>query len=533
MNRSSLWQIVGIFGISWVISLSVYATAKSDLQELKDYMRCAAEYDAQHDAYIDSIQSKVDTVYSYALYDQLFEAYKSYRFDDAQRYVEHLRAIAEQSGDKELIAHAAVQRSFAYLSAGLFKEGADIMEAVDTVGLSAPVKADYCFTYARLLYDLADYNQAGLSHAYIQQANHLLRTSLMLYTPTDTADYWSTLAMIDQHEGLYERAIERFGVALTDTRINMHQKAIFYSTIAYLYYLQHDNTNWQHYNILAAIEDIKSSTKETTAMRHVAECLYAEGDIENASLCIRKAQEDAIFYNARHRQVEISQILPIIEKQHTEQLHTLNQHIKILAIIAIVLLIVTLCALFLIFKRQRALREAGATIEQMNQNLMVANRVKEEYLGMFLRLQSEFINDVEHYEETVRKLAVERRYADLMKIPKNVDANKKRDEFYKQLDNMLLSVFPTFVEDFNALLRPNERIILKNGERLNTDLRIFALIRLGITHNEVIADVLGYTVNTIYTYKTKIKQRSDLDNKIFDERLMAIPSFSQTITDKQ
>ena len=112
-----------------------------------------------------------------------------------------------------------------------------------------------------------------------------------------------------------------------------------------------------------------------------------------------------------------------------------------------------------------------------------------------------------------------------MNIPKSMDVHRKREEFDKRFDEMFLKIFPNFVSQFNQLLRENEQIVLKEGELLNTDLRIFALMRLGITHNEVIAQILDYSVNTIYTYKTKIKNRSDLSNDCFMEAVMQISSY--------
>lgn len=161
----------------------------------------------------------------------------------------------------------------------------------------------------------------------------------------------------------------------------------------------------------------------------------------------------------------------------------------------------------------------------MNRNLLVANRLKEEYIGTMLSSQSLYLSEVERYQQQVQQCVHKKRWDDLLTIPKSVDARRKRTEYYKQFDEMVLHIFPSFVQDFNALLRPDEQIRLKKGELLNTELRIFALLRLGITHNEVIADVLDYSLTTVYTYKTKVKSRSDLSNEEFNARLMAIPSF--------
>ena len=162
----------------------------------------------------------------------------------------------------------------------------------------------------------------------------------------------------------------------------------------------------------------------------------------------------------------------------------------------------------------------------MNNRLLVANRLKEEYIGTALCWQSQYLGEMERYQQMVRKRIQEKRYDDLLTIPKNADAHRQRTEFYKRFDEMFLGIFPTFVHDFNALLRPEEQIVLRPNELLNTELRIFALLRLGVTHNEVIAQVLDYNITTIYTYKTKVKARSPLSTDEFFRQLMLIPSFA-------
>lgn len=503
------------------------STDASDLALLKEYIRQKPHFDLEKEQRILELTAEMEnSSCRYNTLRKLYDEYKSYNFDRAIVCVEQLYDEAVALGVQDKIVYAQVQKGFAYLSAGLFKEGFDLFYRLDTVGASNATKAEYCMTYARLLYDLSDYNNVGMTHSYNLQGNDLLREALRYLTPRDTINYWNCLAIIDQHEGFYDRAITRFKLAMESSQINEHQLAINYSTIAYLYQLL-GNTNMQrHYDILAAISDIKSSTKETVAMRIVADNLNKEGNIEDAGICIRCAQEDAAFYNARHRQVEISQILPIIEQENIQSLQTQKKQIYVLVVIVVLLLGICLWGIWMLRRRNKTLLKARHTIEEMNHNLLIANKIKEEYIGNFLCWQSEFISDIDKYEHQVKKLAMQRKFEELQNIPKNVDADYKRSDFFKRFDEMFLTIFPNFVKDFNALLREGEAIELKEGELLNTDLRIFALMRLGVTHNEVIAQVLDYSVNTIYSYKTKIKNRSDLDNDKFLEAVMSIPSFN-------
>lgn len=512
-----------------LISLAASATEPADLDSLRYYMQKQSVYDQQREARIAELQSELSKPESdrYAIYSELFNECQSYHFDRAMEYADLLKEQAALTGEKDKIVYAAVCKGFAYLSAGLFKEGCDLFDGLDTHGLSTKTYRFYCFTYARTMYDLADYDRSDLAHSYCEQGDHLLREALSTLTAEDTVYYWRCTAMLDQRKGLPDLAIRHYQKALADTKITDHDRAIIYSTMAYLYSTMGDTEAQQHYNILAAIADIRSSTKETVAMRWVAERLYQEGNINMAVQCIRHAEDDARFYNARHRQVEISQVLPIIEQDNINRLRRHNRRVVSLGLASFALLCLSIAMLMMYRRRNKQLSHARQTIEQMNTSLLVANKLKEEYLSSLLCWQSDFIGEVEKYQRHIRHAAEKRRYDELTEVPKQVDAQRRRAEFYNRFDTMFLQIFPTFVSDFNALLRPDEQIVLHRNELLNTDLRIFALMRMGVMHNEVIAQILDYSVNTIYTYKTKVKNRSDLPTEEFYTRIMQIPSFSK------
>lgn len=521
-------SIITIFTV--LISLSAFATAQADLDSLHYYMGQQSVYDQQRETRIAELQNQLSVAGSdhYDLYSQLFYECQSYHFDRAMMYADHLLEEASRLADTDKIAHATVCKSFAYLSAGLFKESCDLIEDLSTTGMSEDTYRYYAFTYACMMFDLADYDHSDLAQSYCDRGDSLLAETIRTLGSQDTVLYWRCIAMQDQRRGQVELAIQHYQMALSGSRVTEHERAIIYSTMAYLYSTQGNTDMQQHYNILAAISDIKSSTKETVAMRWVAEHLYREGDIKHAAICIRHAADDARFYNARHRQVEISQILPIIEQDNINRLRAQNRRIILLIVVTLILLIVSMLALFMYRRRNKQLSHARQTIEQMNTSLLVANKLKEEYLSSLLCWQSDFIGEVEKYQHHIRHSVEKRRYDELTEIPKQVDAQRRRAEFYNRFDTMFLQIFPTFVSDFNALLRPDEQIVLHRNELMNTDLRIFALMRMGIMHNEVIAQILDYSVNTIYTYKTKIKNRSNLSTEDFYARIMQIPSFTPT-----
>jgi hypothetical protein len=157
---------------------------------------------------------------------------------------------------------------------------------------------------------------------------------------------------------------------------------------------------------------------------------------------------------------------------------------------------------------------------------MEANKIKDEYIGYFFSLHAEFLEKIENFQKIVKRKANAKQYDDIQNISKELNIQKEREALYSRFDQIFLKLFPNFVNEFNRLLKPEEQIQLKKGEEMNTDLRIYALIRLGINENEKIAQFLGYSVNTIYTYKTKIKNKALVPSVEFKQKVMEIKSVS-------
>ena len=422
----------------------------------------------------------------YESYKNLYEEYKSYNYDTALFYAR----MMEQEATPKQMAEVLLSRAFVYLSGGLFKEAADILS--DWESQDSTLLLSYYITCARLYWDLADNSSDEISDLYNTEGlrfNQMIRTCL---TPEDTVMYWYCLGAGDLREGQYSRSIERCLKSLSAPQPSVHYQAMTASTLAHLYRVTGNNEAALHYYIEAAICDIYSSTYETVAMRNIAELLFEAGETKLADRYIRLAMEDARFYNARHRQISIAQSLPIIEEQMFLQLKRQQRIAWILLAFVAALLTAGIIGLILLIRKNRAFRDAQQTIDRMNNSLMEANKLKEELLGTLLASRSQYIAAVQQYQQDVRQNAANRKWSELMSVPKAADARQQRLVLDHQIDTIFLSIYPTFIEDFNSLLRPEEQFVLKKDELLNTQLRIFALIRLGITHNEVIAEILDY-----------------------------------------
>ena len=490
--------------LTWA-PLSAKNQVEHILEQLEYTLSMRTEYDAIKRQRIDSflMQSYLDED-PQIWYRNLYEEYKSYNYDTALIYADKL--------------NDDVSRSFVYLSGGLFHEAYELLSSITTDSSD-----NYLLTYARLLYDMCDYaGAAKVSGIYNEQANSYMLQLAQRYHPSDSAKYWYPLAVVDLHRHHFEQSIVRMREALADSRITLHERAIYASSLAYLYRVTGNPQGAFEHAVEAAICDIQSSTYETVALRMVAELLYEQGEIELANKYIHIAMDDASHYHARHRQVSISQLMPIIEHHYTERAHRQTVIAYILLAIVLVLLFLGIIGLILLLKRHRAVHAARQIIDDMNRNLTIANHVKEQLLGTLVAGHSQYLSEVERYQNRIKENVANRQLNELMTIPKNVDARLQRLVFNRRIDEMLLSIFPHFITDFNALLLPEFRVEVKQDELLTPALRIFALIRLGIVHNEIIAEILDYSVNTVYTYKTRTINQSPLSPDAFYSALMRI-----------
>jgi hypothetical protein len=323
-------------------------------------------------------------------------------------------------------------------------------------------------------------------------------------------------------------AIEAYHKVLAAPDRTEHDVAVATSSVAYIYGLQKNREGQKQFLMQAAIADIKSSTKETVALCNLAALLYQDGDITHAAAYIHQALADALLFNTRQRQLEAGVVLPIIESERISMIEKQrNTVIWVSACIAL-LAVLLVVAVFWLWKIMRHLHLAQKSVQEANERLTEANKIKEEYIGYFFSQNSEFIEKLGEIKKWVSDKATARAYDDLRNFPKNLNIQRERDKMYERFDQIFLKLFPNFVSDFNKLLKPEGKIVLQKGELLNTDLRIYALMRLGIRENEKIAAFLDYSVNTIYTYKSKIKNKSIYPNEELKKRLMEIKDGKKT-----
>lgn len=523
------------FLIASVSSFSSNETEKL-LKELDDHLSKKQEYFADKKIRIQHLTSDLaqaekmgQSSRAYDLCNSLLAEYESFSYDSAFRYVSKVNALALKLGNPDKIAITKIKMGFSLLSSGLFKESLDTLKIIKTSQLPRNIQKDYFNVIARTYYDLADYNGDDFFSGQYRKTGTLYLDSAILLMEDSSSEYWSAIGLRRMKSGDFSGSADAFNYLISKFDISDHTYAIATSSLGYLYSLMGRQNEAIDMLIRAAIADIVSSTKETVALRNLAVRLYEKGDIKRAYSYIKIALADATEYNARHRKVEVGSVLPIIEGERLSTVERQRKQLLNYSFILSMLSIMVISFFVIIFYQNRKLnkvkqilQETNNNLHEINNHLVEANKIKEEYIGYFFNINSEYIEKIEAFQKSIHRKIVSKQYNDLDNIIKNSDLKKERENLFINFDKIFLKIFPNFVIEFNKLFKEEDQIIPDKGELLTSDLRIFALIRLGITDNDKIAKFLNYSVNTIYTYKTKIKNRTIVDREIFDQKIMEI-----------
>jgi DNA-binding CsgD family transcriptional regulator len=506
---------------------------------------------------------------------KLYEAYKYYNYDSALLYAHALQQLAAQSGDHSSLVGARLKAVFIMISGGMFKETFDSLNVISIAGVADSVKGEYYTLMGISYYNLADFNGDHHSTPFYNSKANVYLDSALQYYPAGTFEhvYYSSLKFLKKGEA--DSAIAYLAKLIERVDLSLHQVALATSTLGGIYLSQGREQDAKPYLIEASIADIKSSTKETLALLTLAGIIYKEGKIEEAVAFIEKANSDATFYDARLRKAQVGAILPLIEGAMISTIKTQKEKLQVFLIVLSVL--VLLLAGFAVIIRNQVkklklaraglyeanqkqqqinkelleanemkeqyntrlietntrLVEANETkerynrqLQEINNRLSEANRIKEEYIGYYFNMDTAFLARIDKLITALDKKLLDRKWDEARFILKSFDPKKEKDELLKNFDKVFLRLFPNFVKQFNTLFRDEEAIVLKDDQLLNAELRIFALIRLGVTENEKIAEILGYSINTIYAKKTKVRSKTIVNKDDFERRLVEITTLS-------
>jgi hypothetical protein len=466
------------------------------------------------------------------LCSRIFEEYRSFKFDSAFVYIKRMIDISERFHEKDHLIRSKMMLGSILLNSGFYKEAFDITEGIDVNGLSPSLRTDYLFLRARLNAGIAEYdNDAYFSRNYRLQSEADFKKAEIV-TPSNDFEKTINLAFLPDSvrnkkltpEFFYNIIIQRdlpdHGIAMVATRISFAYKG--QDRILFL--------------AMAALSDIRSSTKETLAIFLLGQELFKLDKINDAYICMQEASCNAKFYGARNRAVQIESILPLVASKVIDQ----KQHEKDRLLIGLLIFFIVAIVLFfllVIYRRQilrikaneLVIKEKNNELESVNGKLWESARIKEELIGLFFKTCSSYIETLDKIKhQTLHNIKLGK-YKDVNLFLNNVHIEEEKELLYNMLDSVFLTMFPNFITAFNALLKKEDQIWPKSGETLNATLRIFALMRLGINEHEAIAKILDYSVSTVYTYKTRIKSRALVPANDFEQKIMEIKFINSNI----
>ncbi|HEK19863.1 DUF6377 domain-containing protein [Mucilaginibacter sp.] len=505
------------------------AAANGDLfEQLKAEFSKKGFYDHQKEAQITALKAKLrrlaptDLQNQFEVCNKLYDEYKSYQYDSAYVYANKLLLISQTLKDKPKEDFSKIKMGFILLSSGMFKETFESMRGINVQSLQNPVKLEYYSITMRAYYDLAAYNNdRHFTPVYTRQANNYIDSAIAISSPGSYDNIYLT-GYKEYKNGANDSATVLFNRLLDSKKLTEHQDAIVQSTLSNVYQSMGQPDKSIGLLVKATISDIRSSTKETIALFWLAEILYKKGDIKNAYLALEHALDDAEFYGARQRKVQIASLLPIVASEkllfieREEKLYI--RSLSLITVLAAVIIVVSI----LLYKRNKKLKSKEKIIEKVNEKLMEGTKIKEDYIGYFFNIISGYILQLERIKRSVDTKLPAKKYDDIQLMANNINIKKERETLFNTFDHVFIKIFPNFVEEFNKLFTKENQIWPKENEVLTTDLRIFALMRMGITDTETIAKILEYSEKTIYVYKMRIKAKALIHGDEFDQRVMAI-----------
>ncbi len=499
------------------------------LKRLDEAISQKAVYHARKEVELQELKQRLASASSpqekYEWCDRIVAAYLHYQTDSALHYTNCKRKLLPFLNDPDLHHDVLINRVEVMALMGMYNEASELLKQIDTHELDEN-SLTYYFRAVRAYYGwLDDYTTAPEAKVRYAEKTTLYRDSILLLTPhtierdivkaeqlimTGKAD--SSLIMLKQ---------------LEKQDMTKREQIYLYYTYSEAYHDLRDTEKEIYYLALTAIADMESAIREYASLQTLAQLMYQTGDLERAYHYLNCSMEDAVACNARLRFIEVAEYYPIIDKAYKQKEADQKLGSRILLISVSLLSLILLAAIFYLYRSMRKLSLMRQDLSTANQQMQLVNeelaqtgKIKEVYIARYLDRCVAYLDKLETYRRSLAKLAMASRIDDLFKAIKSEQfIRDERKAFYNEFDKSFLELFPHFIDSFNRLLTDEGKIHPK-GELLTTELRIFALIRLGVTDSNRIAHFLGYSLATIYNYRSKMRNRAVGSKDTFEEEVM-------------
>ncbi|MBQ3630468.1 MAG: transcriptional regulator [Prevotella sp.] len=523
----------------------IYRTIDEAIAHSADYV---ADYEQKTAELRTTLQRTADKEQQLYLTQQLFERYRAYNNDSALHYINQAIKLASQTGRAAVAARCQALMAFQCSTVGMYTEALTILDKtnrrqLDTLGLT-----DYYNARMHVYGELCYYTRLDSLHRHYRKLADSYRDSVLMVASPQSETY-----LLQKEAQLMDQRRLKEALKVNDQRLaaadsGSHQYAI----VAYYRHIicnqMGDERLTRYWLGQSALCDIRGAVMDQASLIILAQLLNDDGDLARSYNYIRFTWDCNNRFNTRMRSWQIAPILNVIESGYQQKMH--NGAVRMrwaLAAISVLALLV-LASLISTWREKKQLSRAQAQMKRLNEELSTvnaqlstantqlsaanaqlstlnsqlteSNHVKEEYIGRFMSLCAQYITKLDNYRKMVLRRMKQKELDELFRIVKSTELkDHELEELYENFDSVFLHLFPNFVADFNALLTPEAQIQPKEEHRLTTDLRIFALIRLGIEDSSKIAEFLHYSVNTIYNYRARIKNGAADSRDDFERRV--------------
>ena len=486
-----------------------------------------------------------------------YEEFYVYNADSAMAYADKNLDIALQLKRKDWEYVWKINKSFLLTATGLLKEAEDELKSVPVKELSGDVLTDY---YGQMVYLWSHFGQytgsqsENVQRSYLDKERMYRDSVYSVVKPSHPLYLWYKGCYFQyQGEDEMRKVIPELTQVLDSASLETRYDAMNAYILGSIYRDLGDMDNYMKYLAYSSMADITSCNKDIASLEELGTFLFSLGDIDRAYSYINYCLQNALFYNNRVRIMGISGIIDQINGVFQEHMRQQGERVRSYLVIVSVLSVVLLLSIIYIYYKLRQLATSRSKLREMNgelnrhvydlseaqkqlkevndklqalnvelkdvnSQLRESNYVKEEYIGYVFSICSNYINKLDEYRKNINR-KIKTNQIDEVKAmtDRPTMAQKELKEFYKNFDAIFLHVYPSFVSDFNELLLPEERIVLKEGELLNTELRIYALVRLGINDSVKIAEFLHCSPQTVYNNRLRVRNKAIVPKEQFAE----------------
>ncbi|MBR0494103.1 MAG: hypothetical protein IJJ83_10165 [Muribaculaceae bacterium] len=472
---------------------------------------------------------------SFAIAHELFLHYRKYRLDSALHYARQRVKMAADFGEPDSLSSARLDEADALKCLGRLHDALHILEKIPHTPYISN-NAHYYYLYHSILLSLSQMTTDPDEMAYYRPLLMRYRDTVNMVNRDDPLTVCVNTSEIEKSQGRVNQALEellRFGQQNKDM---VQQSAIYWYVLGETYRDIGDNQGAKYCFTMSSIIDKRNCNKTYTSLQSLAWMLYNEGDTERAYHYITCSLGDVMASNARSRLSLVSEYLPIITAAYEQKQYTSAMRRNILIGAALIAAIILSIMLWILHSRSKRLAlmhhelaegngkllTLNSRLENLNRDLVESNLIKEEYIGQLFNLCSGYINEAE--KNRVKMLA-KLKSGKTDEVERQLDQSTMKEDLSKlfyHFDMIFLQLFPDFIERFNALLRPGEQIEVKGDNLLSPELRIYALVRLGINDSTKIASFLHYSPQTVYNYRMKTRNRSNIPKDEFASRVQRL-----------